>query len=70
MNVQRALSTASVQIQKANGPLTQFFTTLKNTARWQLSSTLLHGFMSGISSAINYAKDLDESLNNIRIVTQ
>jgi hypothetical protein len=25
--------------------------------------------MSGISTAVNYAEDLNESLNNIRIVT-
>ena len=69
MNVQRAVSTASVQINQAQGLLGQFLTTLKNTARWQLSSTLLHGFMSSIQSANRYAQDLDESLNNIRIVT-
>jgi len=42
---------------------------LKNTARWQLSSSILHGFIGGLQSAWGYAKDLDESLNNIRIVT-
>jgi TP901 family phage tail tape measure protein len=49
--------------------MSKFATTLASTARWQLSSSLLHGFISGISSALDYAKDLDESLNNIRIVT-
>jgi hypothetical protein len=49
--------------------LAQFWTTLKNTARWQLSSSLLHGFIGGLQSAWGYAKNLDESLNNIRIVT-
>jgi hypothetical protein len=44
-------------------------TTLKNTARWQLSSSMLHGFMGAVSSAYGYAKDLDRSLNDIRIVT-
>jgi hypothetical protein len=42
---------------------------MKNTARWQLSSTALHAFIGAISSAFNYAEDLNESLNNIRIVT-
>jgi hypothetical protein len=40
-----------------------------NTARWQLSSSILHGFMGAVSSAYGYAKDLNQSLNNIRIVT-
>jgi hypothetical protein len=44
-------------------------TTLKNTARWQISSSILHGFMGAIQSAFGYAQDLNESLNNIRIVT-
>jgi hypothetical protein len=47
----------------------QFLVTLKNTAKWQLSSSLLHGFIGSIHSAISYVKDLDKSLNNIRIVT-
>lgn len=69
MNVQRALSTASVQINKANGLLGEFWITLKNTARWQISSTALHAFVGSLQTAYGYAKNLDESLNNIRIVT-
>jgi hypothetical protein len=30
---------------------------------------MLHGFIGAISDAYNYAQDLNESLNNIRIVT-
>jgi hypothetical protein len=29
----------------------------------------LHGFIGSLKSAFSYAKDLDTSLNNIRIVT-
>jgi hypothetical protein len=43
--------------------------TLANTAKWQFSSTALHAFVGSITSAYNYAQDLNESLNNIRIVT-
>jgi hypothetical protein len=42
---------------------------MKNTARWQISSSILHGFMGTIQHAYGYAQDLNESLNNIRIVT-
>ena len=49
--------------------LSGFLTTLKNTARWQISSSILHGFMGSIQSAYSYAQDLNQSLNNIRIVT-
>ena len=44
-------------------------TTLKNTARWQISSSILHGFMGSLQKAYGYAQDLNKSLNNIRIVT-
>jgi hypothetical protein len=47
----------------------EFMITLKNTARWQISSSILHGFMGAIQNAYNYAQDLNQSLNNIRIVT-
>jgi hypothetical protein len=52
-----------------NAKLKQFGTTLANTARWQLSASLLQGFTGAVSTAYNYVKDLNESLNNIRIVT-
>lgn len=52
-----------------NTTLSSLLTTLKNTAKWQISSSILHGFMGALSQAKNYAWDLNESLNNIRIVT-
>jgi hypothetical protein len=42
---------------------------MKNTARWQITSSALHGFMGALSTAYGYAQDLNESLTNIRIVT-
>ena len=43
--------------------------TLKNTLRWQVSTTALNTFIGALESAYGYSKDLNESLNNIRIVT-
>ena len=65
----QSVNLSSVQLQKSNGLLSQFAVTLKNTAKWQISSSILHGFMGAIQSAYGYAQDLNESLNNIRIVT-
>lgn len=65
----RSISQAEIPMRKANGVLAEFATTLKNTARWQISSSILHGFMGTVQSAYHYAQDLNESLNNIRIVT-
>lgn len=64
-----AILNAEVPLRKTNTLLTNFATTLKNTAKWQISSSLLHGFMGSIQHAYHYAQDLNESLNNIRIVT-
>ena len=65
----QSVAKSEVSLRRSNTLLTNMATTLKNTARWQLSSSLLHGFMGSIQSAYNYAKDLDKSLTNIRIVT-
>jgi hypothetical protein len=47
----------------------EFAVTMKNTVKWQLSSSMLHGFMGAIQSAYGYAQDLNKSLTDIRIVT-
>ena len=65
----QSIATAEIPLKRSNAMLNEFFTTLKNTARWQISSSILHGFMGTLSSAKMYAQDLNESLNNIRIVT-
>ena len=60
---------ADVPLRTTNKLLNEFKTTLMNTARWQISSSILHGFMGSLQSAYGYAQDLNQSLNNIRIVT-
>lgn len=64
-----SIMSAEVPLRRSNTLLTNFATTLKNTARWQISSSILHGFMGALQGAYGYAQDLNESLNNIRIVT-
>ena len=65
----QSITTANIPLKQTNRLLHEFATTMKNTVRWQLSSSMLHGFMGSISGALSYAKDLDKSLNDIRIVT-
>lgn len=67
--VANAIATAEMPLKRTNSLLAEFAVTLKNTAKWEISSKIMHGFESAISSAYNYAQDLNESLNNIRIVT-
>mgnify|MGYP003413400072 FL=1 len=49
--------------------MSELWTTMKNTARWQLTSSTMHSFIGAIQHAYHYAQDLNESLNNIRIVS-
>ena len=70
MQLANSVAQAEVPIRKSNAMLTSMMTTLKNTAKWQIASSAIHGFVGAISSAYHYAQDLDESLNNIRIVTE
>ena len=69
MLLAQSVASAEVPIRRSNALLTELWTTMKNTARWQLTSSMLHGFMGAVQSAVGYAEDLNESLNNIRIVT-
>lgn len=65
----RSLSTAEIPIKRMTGLLGNFATTLANSFKWQISSNIIHGMQSALSSAVGYAQDLNETLNNIRIVT-
>ena len=69
MSLATSIGNAEVPLRRTNALLSEMWVSLKNTARWQISSSLLHGFMGTVQSAYGYAQDLNESLNNIRIVT-
>lgn len=60
---------AEVALKRTNTLLSKFSQTLINTAKWQISSNIMHGLQSGLQQAYSYAQNLDKSLNNIRIVT-
>lgn len=64
-----SISQAEMPVRRLGGLLDNFATTLKNTAKWQISSNIIHGLEGALNQAFGYAKNLDESLTNIRIVT-
>lgn len=68
-NLATSITQAELPLRRTNSLLKEFGTTLANTARWQISSSILHRFMGSLQTAYGYAQDLNESLNNIRIVT-
>ena len=69
MTLASSVAQAEIPIKRSNALLGELWTTLKNTARWQISSSILHGFMGAVQSAYGYAQDLNRSLTDIRIVT-
>ena len=66
----QSVAKSEIPIKRLSGLLGNMGTVLANTIRWQLSSSMIHGFMSAIQTAYRYAQDLNKSLNNIQIVTQ
>lgn len=73
---QTAFNKLTTSILTAEGPLRQtsklligLGQSLKNVFTWQISTRIFTGLTSIISEAFRYAEDLNESLNNIRIVT-
>lgn len=69
MNIARAITEAEMPLKRSNELMNKLWITMKNTARWQVTSGLLTGFTGAIGDAYRYAENLNESLNNIRIVT-
>ena len=66
----QAIIKSEIPMKRMSSVLGQFGTVISNTIRWQASSSLIHGFIGSIQKAYNYAQDLNQSLNNIQIVTQ
>ena len=65
----QAIGNAEIPLRKSSGMLANFAANLKKVAQWQISSSVIHGFMGSLQSAYGYAQDLNASLNDIRIVT-
>ena len=65
----QSIAQSEIPLRKTNRILKEMGITLKNTIKWQISSNLLMGFTQGISNAVQYTKDLNKNLNDIRIVS-
>lgn len=69
MNVAQSITAAQVPLKRTSKLFDELWTTMKNTMRWQLTSSTLHVLVGTLQTAYGYAKDLNRSLNEIRIVT-
>ena len=59
----------NVQLRQSNKLLDSLATSMANTIKWGFTSSIFNNMTRSIQSAYYYAKDLDRSLTNIRIVT-
>ena len=69
LSLAQSISNAEMPLRRTNALVKEFGTTLMNAARWQFSSSVLHGLMGAVQGAYGYAQELDRSLTNIAIVS-
>lgn len=68
LKVASSIAQAELPLRRTNTLMNELWVTMKNTMRWQLTSSVLHGFVGSLEQAYGYSKNLDRSLNEIRIV--
>ena len=59
----------NVQLKESNKILDEMASTMANTVKWGVTSSIFDRISNSIQRAFEYAKELDTSLNDIRIVT-
>ena len=64
-----SISRSEIPLMRTNKLVDGMWNNLKKTVGWQISSSMIHGFIGGVQQAVGYAKDLNKSLTDIRIVT-
>ena len=64
-----AVAQADTKLFSLQGGMKKLANTFMNTVRWQVTSQAIMAVTSAVSQTIDYTKELDTSLNNIRIVT-
>ena len=68
-NMYKAALTTHNQVKKVQTTLDKMGTTLSNTIKWGISSSIMNNFTGAVQQAYGYVKSLDTALNDIRIVT-
>lgn len=70
LKVASSITQAELPLRRTNTLMNKLWVTMKNTMRWQLTSSVLHGFVGSLKQAYGYSKNLNRSLNEIRIVSE
>lgn len=68
-SISKSAYTFEAKIKNTESLLYKFSQTLNNTIKWNISSSIVNQFSGEIQKAVYFTKDLDKSLNNIRIVS-
>lgn len=68
-SLQKSLTQTNDKLRSAGGWADKMLTTLSNTVRWSIATKALQTVTGSIQKAFYFTKDLDTSLNDIRIVT-
>lgn len=68
-NLGSSILKTNIQLKQTNKLLDSMAVSMANTVKWGITSSIFNTVTSSISKSVNYAKQLDKSLNNIRIVT-
>lgn len=65
----QAILGTNLQLKESNKLLDSMATTMANTVKWGITSSIFNNITNSIQKAYTYSKQLDTSLNDIRIVT-
>lgn len=68
--VASAVLNTNLQLKQSNKLLDDMATTMANTVKWGITSSIFNKITGSIQEAWGYTKRLDSSLNDIRIVTE
>ena len=65
----RSVLTTNQQLKETHSLVNQMGTTMVNTIKWGIASSIMNTFTSSVQGAFTYVESLEKSLTNIRIVT-
>ena len=68
-SMSKAISSTNLQLKQSSKFLDDMAKTMANTAKWGVASSVLNNMSNSVQKAWTFTKELDKSLNDIRIVT-
>ena len=68
-NITSEILTTNMQLKQTHKFLDNMATTMANTVKWGVTSSIFNNISGSVQQAYGYVKSLDSSLNDIRIVT-